>query len=351
MVGGVRLGEPGEPVRRRPVEAAAVYDEAADRGAVAAEELGQRVEDDVGAVRQRPHEIRRRHGVVDHQRQAGRVRHVGDRADVQRVELGVGDRLRVQQLGARRDGPAEGLGVVAVHEGDVDAELLEGVAEQRDGAAVERPGRDHVVAGAGQVEDGRADGRLAGGEGDAGHSVFQRGHPLLEHRRGRVGDARVDVARLLQREQAGGVLAVAEHEGGGLVDGHGPRAGGGVGLLAGMQGHRLEAGAHGAPSGPASVCLVFVRCRHGVPALVGRRPPAKGRGLIFEPVSLEHGCAGRVFGAASVAPGPSTAAAAAPPRRAARRRRVHPPRCRSLDPVECAHPRRARRAPPLPGPH
>ncbi len=44
----------------------------------------------------------------------------------------------------------------------------------------------------------------------------------------------------LQVEQRGGVVGVAEDIGGGLVDRHRARAGGRIGLLAGMQAQRVE---------------------------------------------------------------------------------------------------------------
>jgi hypothetical protein len=46
-----------------------------------------------------------------------------------------------------------------------------------------------------------------------------------------VGQPAVDVACIGQTETVGGVLAVAEHIGRGLVDGHRTGIGGGVGLL------------------------------------------------------------------------------------------------------------------------
>ena len=58
---------------------------------------------------------------------------------------------------------------------------------------------------------------------------------LLQHVAGRVHDAGVDVAELLEREQVGGVLGVAELVGGGLVDRHRDGAGGGIGAPAGVQ--------------------------------------------------------------------------------------------------------------------
>ena len=51
---------------------------------------------------------------------------------------------------------------------------------------------------------------LARGQGHAGRAAFESGHALFEDVGGRVHDARVDVAELLQAEQAGGVVGVVE---------------------------------------------------------------------------------------------------------------------------------------------
>ena len=65
-----RLRQHRVVARLRPVEGAAVDDGAAHRIAVAADELGQRMDDDVGAMLDRPHQIGRGQRVVDDQRQA-----------------------------------------------------------------------------------------------------------------------------------------------------------------------------------------------------------------------------------------------------------------------------------------
>ena len=59
VVARVGLGEAREPAARREVERAAVDDHAADRRAVAADELGGRVHDDVGAPLERTDEVGR----------------------------------------------------------------------------------------------------------------------------------------------------------------------------------------------------------------------------------------------------------------------------------------------------
>ena len=71
--------------------------------------------------------------------------------------------------------------------------------------------------------------------------AFEAGDPGLDHALGGVHDAGVDVADLGQREQVGGVVAVAELVRGGLVDRHGPGPGGRVGLRPGVDLAGVEA--------------------------------------------------------------------------------------------------------------
>ena len=125
---------------------AAVDDDAADRRAVTADELGQRVDDDVRAVLDRPHQVGRRQRVVDHQRHAGVVRHVGHGLDVERQQVGVADRLGVDRLGLVGDRLADRFRR-RLAELDLDPHLRQGVLEVVVGAAVEAGGRDDLVAG------------------------------------------------------------------------------------------------------------------------------------------------------------------------------------------------------------
>ena len=77
--GSVNIGMP----TRSPVECPPVDDHTADRGAVTAQELRGRVDDDVGSPAERLAEVGRRHGVVDDQRDPLAVRHPGDPLDVE----------------------------------------------------------------------------------------------------------------------------------------------------------------------------------------------------------------------------------------------------------------------------
>ena len=86
---------------------------------------------------------------------------------------------------------------------------------------------------------------MAGRDRKRRRAAFQRRDALFQHRLRRVHDARIDVAERLQVEQRGGMIGIVEDKGGGLVDRRGARAGGRIGLGAGMDGERVETGRTG----------------------------------------------------------------------------------------------------------
>ena len=240
--------KPGKRPDARVVERAAVGDGAADRVAVAAEELGEAVHDDVGAPLDRADQVRRRHRVVEDQRDADLVGDAGDALDVEHVVLRVGDRLAEEGHRVVLDGGPPLLEVVGVvDERDLDAELGERVVEQVVRAAVQRRRRHDVRPGAAEVEDGERGRGLAGPDDErAGQPDRRRAAALerveagLEHRLRRVHDPGVDVADLGEGEQVGRALRVAEVVARRLVDRHRPRPGRRVGFGAGMDLAGLE---------------------------------------------------------------------------------------------------------------
>ena len=84
VIGGLRLGQRGKAVALRPVELARLDHHAAERIAMARQELGRRMDDDVGAVLDRPAEIGRGQRVVDDQRNARLMGDLRDRARCRR---------------------------------------------------------------------------------------------------------------------------------------------------------------------------------------------------------------------------------------------------------------------------
>ena len=194
-----------------------------------------------------------RHGVVDDQRQPGGMRRVRPGPDVDDVQARVADRLGEHEPRLVVDVPLEILGSIRIDEAHLDAVLGQRVREQVVGAAVERRDGDDVLAGTRDVQHRVGDRRLTGREHECRERrldearALELREPLLEHAPGRVHDARVDVAELLEREQVGGMLGVVEHERRRLVDRHRACVGGRVGRLPAVQGDRLgsmSVGAH-----------------------------------------------------------------------------------------------------------
>ena len=169
------------------------------------------------------------------------VRRVRPGLDVDDVELRVADRLGEDEARLVVGQAGDRVRVVRIGEAHLDAVLRQRVREQVVGAAVERRDRDDVVAGAREVEHRVGDGGLAGGRGAGGEPALERRDALLEDVPGRVHDARVDVARHLEREQVGGVLGVVELVRRRLVDRDGPRLRRRVGRLAAVKGDGLGA--------------------------------------------------------------------------------------------------------------
>ena len=237
VVGGVGLGDGGELARSLlPVELAGVHDSTAERGAVAADPLGQGLDDHRGTILGRTVKVRGGKGVVNEDRHR-LLQGVGGRHDgghVGDVNQRVADGLDVPELGVLLGGGHEGVDVVVLDEGGLDAQVTEGVQEDVPGAAVQGVGGDDVVAGAHDVGEGQDLRGVAGGDGDGALRALDGGHAGGHGVGGGVGQAAVDVAGLGQGKLGGAVLGGVKLEGGGGVDGQGSRAGRGVGRQAGV---------------------------------------------------------------------------------------------------------------------
>ena len=242
VVARVGLVELREPLRvRGVVEAAAVDDHAADRGAVAAEVLGRRVHDHVGAPLQRADQVRRGHGVVDDQRHPDLVRHgprrprcrgcraSGWRSSRRRTPWCSAGRPTATTRGRRgRRRRRPGCPASGTCSGT-------GCRCRRTGS-----GWTRCATRLGHVQQRQRLRRLPGRGQQRADAALQRREPLLDHVGGRVHDPGVDVAELLQGEEVRGVVGVVEDVRRGLVDRQRPGSGGGVRLLAGVDLTGLE---------------------------------------------------------------------------------------------------------------
>ena len=95
MVARVRIRDIGILTAGFPVEFSGLNDYASQCRAVAADELGSRVNDDVGAVLDRPDQVRSAESVVDNHRKPIFVGDLRDRVDVRDIAVGIAQRLNV----------------------------------------------------------------------------------------------------------------------------------------------------------------------------------------------------------------------------------------------------------------
>ena len=231
MVGGVGLGNLRVLSARLPVKVAAIDNHAAQRGAVAANELGCGVDDDVGTMLQRTEQIRGAEGVIDDNRQTVLLGDLGDGVDVGDVGVGVAERLEIDDRGAVLDGALDLFQVMGIDEGGLDTKLGERVLQQVVGTAVDGLLGHHVVTGLGKSLQGIGDGSSAGGDGKTCHATLEGDDTVLKDALGGVGQTAVDVTGVGKTKAVGGVLGVAEHIARGLVDRHGTGVGCRIGAL------------------------------------------------------------------------------------------------------------------------
>ena len=116
VIAGVRVGDLRVFARGLPVELAGLDDDTAEGRAVAAEELGGGVDDDVGTVFDGPDEVRGAEGVVDDERDAVRMSKLRQRVDVRDVRVGVAESLDEDGSRIVVDGGLHLVEVMDVHE-------------------------------------------------------------------------------------------------------------------------------------------------------------------------------------------------------------------------------------------
>ena len=152
----------------------------------------------------------------------------------------IGDRLDEDRLRARRDRGLEGGRIVRIRPHDCPAEVLVGMVELVDRAAVEFVGGHEFVSRLHERMHHQELGRVAGCDREGRRAALERGDPLLEDRVRRVADAGVNVAEGLEPEERGGVIDIVEDERSRLVDRRRARTGRGVRCGAGMDGEGVE---------------------------------------------------------------------------------------------------------------
>ena len=231
VIAGVGVGNVGKLAAGLPVKFAGIHDDAAQGGAVTADELGGGVNHNVGAVLDGPDQVGGAEGVVDDQGQTVLVGDGGDGVNVGNIGVGIAQGLQIDGLGVGLDSGFYLAKVVGVDESGGHAERRQGMGQQIVAAAVDGLLSHDVIACLGQGLNGVADGSRAGGGGQSCYAAFQCRDALFQHILCRVGEPTIDVASVRQTKPSGGVGGVSKDVGSGLVNGHRSGIGGGIGVF------------------------------------------------------------------------------------------------------------------------
>ena len=231
MIAGIGLRNRRKLTGGLPVELAGIHHDAAERRAMAADELSGGMQHDICAMLNGPDQIGRAKGVVDHK---GDLMGVGDRrdgVDVRNVGIGIAQCFQIDRLGVWPNGGLHLFQVVRIHEGGLNAVERQGMRQKIIAAAVNRLLRNDVVAFLRQRLDDIGYRCRAGGKSQRAHAALQRGEALFQYILGGVCESAVDISGVRQVEAGRCVGGVVEDIGGRLVDGNGTGVGCGIGLL------------------------------------------------------------------------------------------------------------------------
>ena len=261
VIAGVRVRDQRELSARSPVKLAGVDDHAAERRAVAADELRRRVNDNVRAVFDGADEIGRAEGVVNDDGKRMLVRNFCNRVDVGNVAVGVAEGLEVNGLRVGLNGCFDLRKIVCVHKRRRHAEGLERMGEQIIRAAVDGLLADDVVTLLGERFNCIRNRRRAGSNRQGRYAALERCDALFKDVLRGVCEPAVDVARVAKGKAIRRVLRVVEYIGSRRINRDGAGIGGGVGLFltdVELQSFKMIIGHNNSPS--LNRCFTFCFC-------------------------------------------------------------------------------------------
>ena len=173
-------------------------------------EFGERFDDDVGAVLDRTKQDRRRHRVVDHQRNAVPVRDIRQRPDIGDIPGRIADALAIDRPRVAVDHRLDVGGGVAAGEPRRDSLVGQQIGQQRVGRAIELRHGNNIPARLRQVRDCIMQCGLAGTHAHCSMARLEGGNSAFEDRIGGIADAAVAMAFDLEIEQGGPMLRIVE---------------------------------------------------------------------------------------------------------------------------------------------
>lgn len=188
-----------------------IYDDAAQRGSVSAEELGCGVNNQIRAVLNGPDQVRCTKGIIHHQRQAVAVCQFSQRIDVGNIAVGISQGFNIDGPGVWLNSALHLVQVVDIHKAGGDAEIGQRMSQQIIAASVDGLLRHDVPPIQCQGLNRIGNSGCAGGQRQGGYTALQGRDPLLQHILGGVCQSAIDVSAFLQVKPGRGMGAVLKH--------------------------------------------------------------------------------------------------------------------------------------------
>ena len=204
---------------RHPVEVTAVDNATAHGRRLPVHVFGGGMHHNVGSPLEGAAVDRGGKGVVDHQRHTLLVRHAGEALNVTHATAGVGDRFTEHELRVGTEGGTQFLvACIQIDQRAVDTHFLHRHHEEVERSTVDAVGGNEMSAGLTDVEHRIKARRLTARSEHAGHTAFERGNLRSSRIAGGVLQARIEIARLLQVEEAAHLFSAFIFERGALIN-------------------------------------------------------------------------------------------------------------------------------------
>ena len=216
------LGEVRE-VTIRPVELTRVDHCTTHRRTITAEVLRQRIDHDISTMIDGAAEHRCQR-IIYGEGEAVSMSNISYSGDIDKVELGVTQRLSVDELGIGLDSCLEVLRILGIDEGRRDTKAGQRDTQEIVRTAVDAGGGDDMVPSTQQGEDRRSDSAHATCRSDGTDTTFKGCQALLEDVGRGVIEAGIEVGRDLQVKDPSSVVSTIKSEGIRLIKGHCSRA-------------------------------------------------------------------------------------------------------------------------------
>ena len=214
-----------------PVELAGLNDDAAERRAVAAEELRCGVNDDVSAVLDRTEQVRSSEGVVNYKRKAMAVCDFCNRVYIRKVAVRVAEGLKEDCSRVSLDGILNLFQVSRVNEGSGNIVKRKRVLQKVVGSAVDRLLRYDMTAVSGKCFNRVRDGCCTGSNCKCCAAAFKGCNSFFENALRRVGETAVNVTGICKTETVCCMFCIMEYVSCCLVNRNRSRIGSGVCLF------------------------------------------------------------------------------------------------------------------------